>query len=765
MNFRISAVGSTRRSERPNWSLIAPVLCVAALIVAAPRQASAQALEEVVVTAQKRAQNLQDVGVSVSAISGDELQTLGVQSTQDLSHVVPGLQFNSASGGDYGAQLTIRGIATTDFSPNQESPNSLYMDDVYFSAPNAQTGIMFDVDRIEVLRGPQGTLFGRNSTGGLVNIITKKPTTDFEGYADITGGEFNEVKFQGAVSGPLTSWLQGRLAVVSQNNQGYDENRLAGYPDLNSINFRGVRGQLQFEFSNQVTGLLTLYFTHDNNREGFYGHVNTYYDPSDGGRPAPLPADLNAWGTGPGLDQLGYRSPYGISLTSEINHIGYLRRDLTMPSFRLDWELPGGATLTALTNFTNLQFAYDESCAAAPQLTCEDPYSQHLTQWSQELRVGKTTDRLSWVTGLYALYISQRDTGGFLEPYYSGTPFAFNSYDNIYQKTTTGAAFGQIEYLLTPHWRPTFGVRVGHDEKNFSSQTYYRELGDLVSADTVYDPPLLVNDFSPATVGGAATERETDWSGKVQMDYLWSKETLTYAGISRGVKGAGFNADSSGGISNANVPFKPEHVVEYEIGEKVTALDGHLRVNGAAFYYDYHGFQAYQPVNAVAPFTTNSNARFEGAELEITARPLQGLEIQAGVTGLGTRVYNVHTAEIGVVDQQSADAPKWQSNALIRYTRPLGSAAVTVIWSSDYIGSRYHSIDNTPAVFVHSSIGHNASVAYAIDHWVVTAGVTNLFNAVRQTTAYDLTSIGGYSDQTYMPPRWWTLSVRYQLGE
>jgi iron complex outermembrane receptor protein len=504
-----------------------------------------------------------------------------------------------------------------------------------------------------------------------------------------------------------------------------------------------------------------VYFTHDDNREGFYGHINTYYDPNLGGRPVPLPANLDAWGTGPGNDVQGYRSPYAPSTIGEVGYIGHLYRDFTVPTFRLDWTLPSGATVTSITGFSNLYFDYDESCSGAPQLTCQDPFHQSLQQWSEELRISNTTTQMSWVAGLYGLYVYQQDKGAFYSPFYSGTPFAFGSYANFSQKLVTGAAFGQVEYLLSPHWRATLGVRVGHDKKDFSSQTFFTEVGDLVSQYVAYNPPLLVADFSPATVGGLATQSETDWSGKAQMDYIWNRNVLLYASINRGVKGAGFNSNNSGALTNESIPFGPEHVLEYEVGEKITALDNHLRVNGAAFYYDYHNYQAYQLLTGVSPYTSNNKARFEGAEVELQVVPFKGLEFQLGVTGLSTKVFGVHTAQIGVVDQQSTDAPKWSGNALVRYSWPVGEGTLSAVWSSDYVGDRYHSVDNTPSVLVHSSWGHNASLSYLLKHWEVSAGVSNLTNNVRQTAAYDLTSYG-YAIQTYMPPRWWNVSLRYQ---
>jgi iron complex outermembrane recepter protein len=723
---------------------------------------SGDALQEVIVTAQKRSQNQQDVGVSVTALRGEDLRALGVVDTLQLGAVTPGLQLNAASGGNYGAQLTIRGVSNSDFSPHQESPNSMYVDEVYVSAPNAQGSQMFDMDRVEALRGPQGTLFGRNSTGGLVSFVTKKPTADDEGYAEITGGEFNEIRTEAALSGPLADGVRGRLAVATQNNGGYDKNELPGYPDLNGTDFRGVRAALAFDITDKLTALFSVSYVHDNDREGFYGHLNTYYDPADGGRPAPLPANVDAYGTGPGNDLQGYRSPF-TGAKGEISYIGFLRRGTLSPTVHIEWDL-GGMTLTSISNLTKFHFNYDESCAGAPQTTCRDPYRQDLSQWSEELRLSGVTGPLTWVTGAYALNINQDNSGSFDEPYYAGTPFAFSTYNPIHQKLTSFALFGQGEYLFADRWRGTLGLRVTRDDKQFSEQTYLREAGDFVSQDTVYNPPLLLDDFSAATVGDLAKEINTNWSGKSQLDFILSKDALLYASVSRGVKGAGFNSNGFAATPNNLIPFKAEHMIAYEVGEKLTLLQNRLTLNSSLFYYDYDDYQAYQyRGNGPNPFVSNDKARFAGGEIELVARPIHGLDVHLGLSGLTTTVFDVATAQVGVVNQQATDAPKWSGNGLVRYSWPIGTGDASVQWSGDFVTGRYHSVDNTPDSYVHGSSGQNFRAGYTHSRWDYSVWVNNAFNNVRQTGAYDLTSTGGYAIQTFMPPRWWGATVRYQF--
>jgi iron complex outermembrane receptor protein len=434
-----------------------------------------------------------------------------------------------------------------------------------------------------------------------------------------------------------------------------------------------------------------------------------------------------------------------------------------MYSARLDWNL-GPGTLTALSNYSTLESHYDEGCAgSAPQDTCRDPEIAHLKQWSQEIRVAGSTEKLNWVGGVYALNIHQDDVMYLFEPYFANTTYAFDSFNNIDQRVTDAAIFGQVDYLFTSHWRGTLGLRATREEKTFSSQTYYNQVGDFAGSYATYIPPLLFYNFSPQTVGALATQTHTDWSGKAEMDYIANKGALIYGSVSRGIKGAGFNSNLTGLTSNQDTPFSEEHVVAYELGEKLTLLGNTLRVNGDVFYYQYHNFQAYQLI-AVSPLVTNNDARFSGAEVEANARIAGAWDLHAGGAYLTTTVYDVHTANIGVADQQASDAPKWSGNALVRYNLLFGVNDVYAQWSADYIAGRYHSVDNVPASYIHSSVGHNVRIGYSYDkQWDVSAWCNNVFNAARQTTAYDLTSTAGFAAHTYMPPRWWGVTLRYSF--
>jgi outer membrane receptor protein involved in Fe transport len=186
-------------------------------------------------------------------------------------------------------------------------------------------------------------------------------------------------------------------------------------------------------------------------------------------------------------------------------------------------------------------------------------------------------------------------------------------------------------------------------------------------------------------------------------------------------------------------------------------------VNSGIFYYDYTNYQAFQYRDGPNPFVSNVNGRFMGGEFEVVARPMHGLDVHLGIGGLSALLYNVSTVNIGVVNQQPTDTPKWTGNALVRYSWHMGGGDASVMWSGDFVTGRFNSVDNTPSVYIHGSSGQNVGAGFSQGHWDFNVRVNNVFNHVRQTGAYDETGSFGYTITTFMPPRWWMATVRYHL--
>ena len=719
-------------------------------------------LEEVIVTAQRRDQNLQEVGVSVTALSAERIRDLGITNSTDIGRVAPGVVFTATTAGTASA-MSMRGISQSDFSAVQEAPNSIYYDDVYLSASGAASFSTFDLERIEVLRGPQGTLFGRNATGGLARFVTAKPTSTFEGYGEVGVGAFNGYWVEGAVSGPFSDRVRGRLAVKQEQADGWWENRAPGGKDTMETNALGVRGQLEFDVTEKLLARLSIgYSKQPRHLAGTYKSRNFYFDGT--GVPTPQQENLDAWGTGPGNNLYGYRDPYADGQTSAFENRGFLESDSSSPTLMLQWTL-GSTTLTSITNYTEFSSEYAEEIDGSPIDFAAATARQSLRQWSQEIRGAGSIGSHEWTAGVYYLDIEMSTFGDFFFPMLAGSDFAYDNYQTMNQQTNSLATFGQVEWQLGERLTLITGIRYTYDEKTFDSQVYFRELGNGYSGGagtSVFPPPgLLVYDFQKATAGNLAEQNEGLWSGKIQLDYKPESGGLLYAGVSRGVKGAGFNGNLGGGLSNEDTPFGSESVMTFELGSKFDLLDKTLRLNSSVYYYNYSDYQGYA-FNGLQGLVGNYDGRFFGAELEIQANLPGDVLASIAASYSDTQLSDVRTAYFGVKDVEAVLAPQWIVNGFMRKDFQIGSGRLAALWSFDYVSERYASVDNNPATFIDDSVVQNLRFTYTLDDSGLefAAFVNNVTDTDRQTFVYDVVGTGGITGNLYDRPRTWGLSVR-----
>ncbi len=648
-------------------------------------------VQDIVVTAQRRDQRLQDVGVSVTALSKDSLRMLGVVDSRDLVKAAPGVQLESTAGGGVNAFLTIRGISQSDYSANQESPNSIYLDEVYLSSPNAAAFTMYDLQRVEVLRGPQGTLFGRASSGGLANFITARPGKTWSGYAEVGYASYNNAWAEAAVGGPLSDRVRFRVSGRVENANGWFENGLPGAKASYEKKFAGIRGQFEVDLTDRLTARLAVsYDRNPQHREGAYRRISYAYDSN--GQPYLTP-DVPVAST-------GYVNTYKQFNKSDFTDVGRLSNLRFSPTLYLTYDL-GGATLSSISNYTKFKFQYQEDCDGAPINFCFFGYGQNLDQYSQELRVNGKAGGLTYTAGAYYLKIDQVMPQFFKYPVYHGTPFGFSDTNIVKQNQNAWALFGQLEYKLTDKLGVTGGLRYTHENKDFDSKAYLQEYG------VIFDPEVLYSDFSKATVGALSHKSEGLWTGKFQLDYKPADHTLVYASVSRGAKPGGFNTNLSLAIPDKLVPFKSEHLWAYEGGLKTQMLDNHLRVNTSGFYYNYTNFQGFTFITPQS-FVGNYSGYFYGGELEVTAAPVHNLDLNFAASYLKTKLRNVGTQDNGIRDQESIMAPRWTVYGQVTKSFDLSFGKLALNWNGNYLASRYASIDNSPlnrlpAVFMHSA--------------------------------------------------------------
>lgn len=716
---------------------------------------------DIVVTAQRREQKLQDVGVAITAATSEQLRADGVTNSKEIAKIAPGVIFDATAGGNLNANLTIRGVSQSDFSAFQESPNSIYIDDVYLASPGAAAFTFYDLARVEVLRGPQGTLFGKSSSGGLANFISAHPTDTLQGYAEGGIGRFNQVYFEGAVSGPISDHVRFRISGRAEQADGYFKNENLNGRDAFATKTWGIRGQIEADLTDTLQARLEVsYDKSPKHPEGTY-KIYPWYIKANG-QPAPLPASVDAYGTGPGNDFTGYSDPYKSAWTSAFNNVGFLKNSRFMPTLYLTWK-GDAVTVTSISNYTKFQFDYREDCDGGPVDYCEYPESQNLSQFSQEIRANGDIGHLTYTTGAYFLHVSQSAPQSIVFPALAGGAFAYNATDAITQKNQDLGIFGQAEYSFTPKLKLTVGARWTNERKKFDSENSFSELGNGTS-DVVYSPPLVNYNFNVQTAGRLANPKVNMGSGKVQLDYKLDHDTLLYASVSRGVRGPGFNENLGGALTNTQTPYRSEFVYAYEAGLKLRLFDDHATLNTSGFYYDYHHFQAFSFVGLSA-LVGNYSSTFYGGETELNARLPAEISARVGASYLHTVVKDVQTAYDGLRNQQSVGAPKWTVNGGISKTVPLGTNNLVFDYSFDYVSDRYSSIDNSPSTLAPGGLIQNLRITYHFpaDKLEISAFCNNFTNYARVNFVFDYIATTGAKLESYDKPRWWGLTVRKEF--
>jgi iron complex outermembrane receptor protein len=672
-------------------------------------------LEEVVVTAQKREQNLQDVGISVTAFTGNQLRDLGFTNSVDIIAHTPNVEVTGAGGGVINT-FSIRGVTQNDFSAAQESPIAVYVDDVYISQ-NFVTGFsLFDIQRVEVLRGPQGTLFGRNATGGLVHYISERPTQEFGGFVDATIGEEGRQRVEGAVSGGLTDTISGRLSGVYNQSDGLIDNRIGN--DLMEQDDYSVRGQLLFQPTDTLDILVKGLYADEDSARGGYSHRVAF----DG----EFANDPDA------TDFFGYNSG-GDPFQGSYDFDGYKEVDLSSLTVNVDWDL-GEYNFVSITNYQDIDHQYGEDSDASPNNVYNYEADDDVEQISQELRLSWDGDRFRWVAGLYYMDIDA-EYGTFQSgEVFFGPGFIYEL--GAEQDTETIAIFGQTEIDLTDTLTLTLGARLNRDDKDYT----FSELGARLYSD----------DFS-----------DDDWAGIIQLDYRPNDDWLWYVGVNRGIKSGGFNMPLGPPVDFSTFPYDGETLYAYEGGFKSTLWDT-TRLNMSVFYYDYEDYQAYT-FDGFVPLLFNASAESVGAELELITNPIAGLEIMLGAGWIDADVDDLPASISPSGEEDPVLAPEWSFNGLVRYSWDAFGGSIAL--QSDYSWKDDHKFNLavTPVIEEESYGLWNALVSYTSgsESWYLSVFVKNLNDEEYRSYAFDTTSFFGATEDVPGPERWYGANVRF----
>ncbi len=696
-----------------------------------------QQIEEVVVTAQKRAQSVNDIGVSASAFGGDDLKKLKVESAVDLGAHTPGLvTTNATSGGT--PIFAIRGIGLDDFSPNNNSGVGVYTDEVFASAPALLGGQLFDIERVEVLKGPQGTLYGKNTTGGAINFISNKPTDEFEAYVEADYSRWDRVEVTGAASGALNDAVRGRVAVnLVDQDEGWQTDINTG-EEYGKDDSQAVRGLLAFDLSESTTGLFKAYYTRDKGtplspdaeRHETWGYpeLNSPIDPRK----------VTVGNLDVGRDEEGY----GLAL-----------------NLTVDFE---PFTLTSITAWDSYDQEVVDNYGGTSERITDFMQDNSIEQVSQELRfTGNTDGAFNWILGFNVSRETVEALGTFDDSFVAYETFRDVGSDLIIadytQETESYGVYLHTETELSETLKLTVGLRYSQDQRSFDG------------IDTNTD---LAGSFNDTLALLDETHDEDGVTGKIGLDWMPNNDWLVYANVATSYKSGLFYGapvlDSDPGRAWGYV--EPEDVTSYEMGFKATLLDNTLQINGAAFFLDYENRQSLITYveNGFSDFfgfeITDTTligipeSETEGAELDLRWLPMNGLDVRLGVAYLNSKVTKApSTADMrGISDdpgqpftvdhitnaigvgQTLAQSPEWSYNGLVNYEWPVGDNLIARVqtsysWTDDQAAQLG---DPNAGYGPVSSLDAQVAIAAADDMWSLTLWGKNLEGSEAETYAF-----------------------------
>lgn len=800
--------------DRLSWAARYAAILVSGTALTVPNMALAQDIpqaaagtseggiaDEIIVTANKRNESLQKVPISVSAFSGEQINRLGITDTTQITQQIPSLHINAWS-----PNLTIfsvRGISQNNFTDNLEAPVAVYQDNAYVASMNAIAGQLFDIKRVEVLRGPQGTLFGRNATGGLIHYLSQDASSDvFNGYAEGEYGRFNDRSLEGAVGGQLAAGIRFRAAGRIEKADGYIKSRstdatalglgiLSGSgQDIGGKNGWAARVNLQFDVTPAAT--LSLWYKHSEDNHvatGGYVFENCVYLAN---------GYCNTNAAGLSDDQNGVINGITGNPASPWEHFserrGSLDRVMNSYQGQLDWDL-GGAKLTAITNYLKMKKDYAEDGDALPLLIVNVNTRIDFHQFSQELRLAGDTGKLKWQAGGYFLdmkYDGLHGVTGFpiVDLAISGNGgFSVPTVDQLYKiKSKNWSLFAQGDVQFTEKFSLTLGGRYSKDNKSID---YVNVLSDPTFAPQPNPVVLFTDKDLAAVVPGVNQEHYGDWAARVSFNYQANPDTLLFASWNRGIKGGNWSLSSN--IAPQDFRHRPETLNSFEAGFKATLLGRSLRLNGTLFHYIYDDYQAFSLAGGV-PHVFNSDARSTGAELEAFWSPSKNFDAVFGATWQTSSVDKIPATDVQfgpelfpgapnsqyctnlggvfrcdfpqktISNAELPNAPRFSFNYLLRYNTDVAGGNVAAQIDGVWYDDQFLEVTNGLGSLQKAYNVTNASLTYRHEATgiAVTGWGRNVLNKKYRAYALNLGILGVTS--VYAPPATYGVSLRVPFG-
>ena len=706
--------------------LLNALVVLGALVV--PGVSFTEAIEEIIVTAQKREQSVNDVGITLNAFTGEQLSDWGAKSAEDLEMMVTGLTITNQQ--PAGAPVySIRGVGFNDFTTSASSTVGVYNDTSNIPYPVMTRGVLFDIARVEVLKGPQGDLYGRNTTAGTINFISNRPTDEPDAGITVGYDNYSTLDVEGYVSGGLSDKIRGRLALRRiTSSEGWQESVSRPGDELGERDELALRAMLEIDLSDNAELMLTARYFADqgDNLAATATAISPFFDQSS------LSLDFSAedadWSAN--HDPVNDNETRGLSamLTWDFESV----RLISITSYD-DFERNGTRFDTAGVNYEDADITN----------------STDISVFSQELRLESDgTENLYWSAGIY--YNDDEIDENYLMNFRGS--FGLTGESRYSQETESFAVFGHLEYDLTEQTRLTVGARYTEEDRSWSGCTYDTGDGLMAGFYNFFVYPVFLQPLfpgaAPISTGGCTIFNDvagtpnfgqfTPFSdsidtnqvmGKVTLDYQPNNDVLIYGTVSTGFKSGGFN----GAIALSHTmlqPYDKEELTSYEIGVKSTLLDGNMQLNAAAFLYDYQDKQEstvfIAPVGGVVGFDNVDETTVTGVELEMTWAITAGLRWDLGIAVLDTEI-----------DDWTARCPAGLLGAPV--VLPEGCPAESVFGNVLFYDASGDSLNNAPELQVTSTLSYRWSASDAIDI-TIAADVSHKADNIGSVAAPDSTS-------------------------
>jgi iron complex outermembrane receptor protein len=706
----------------------------------------AREIEEVIVTSEFRANNVQDTPLAITAVTGEMLEARNQSNVYEVAMQAPNVELKPQRA-NFGPaiQSSIRGIGQTDFNPAKEPGVGMYVDDVYYSTMTGTLFDLLDLDRVEILRGPQGTLSGRNSIGGAIKLFSRKPG-DAPSFIEATVGSDNRLDLKFALDFEFSDSFAGRLSGVSRNQDGYvdirDFESGSKIGDLGGKDTQGLRGNFIWKPSDTVEVNVIVDATRDNS-----GRSPEVLDPRTINPSLQAYIDPNRDVVYGSLFESSSPVPYAISPDISLESEGF--------SGKVTWDINDNLQLTSITAYRQYDSSWDQDQDMSPQRINVQRYSQENEQFSQEIRVnGAVGDLLDFTAGVFYMDVDVSTTT-FIDIFIPGPNFFLFQDADDGVEASSQAVFLHGVWHLSDRLNLTTGLRYTKDEKD---QTLFK----FNPVTGVANPGFPFSD--------SYTSNELDY--RVSLDFRVGEDVLLYAQTATGYKGGGMNPRANN--INQLIAFDTETLVSYELGVKSTLLDGRMRLNAALFHMDYDDIQIqFQAGPGVCPEDNDDfsclpirnagEADIDGLELEMQYYVTDNFSIDASASYIDFEFSKV--SDLAPINEGEVNplTPETKYSLGLQYDLPLASgASISSRVDLSYQDETMSAIPSSEFSLIDAYTVANARFAWKStdEDWTVTASVLNLADKEYDLSNNNLLAFGQLIGVTPARGREYTVGVR-----